>query len=184
MSKLGRPRSLDKSKRSTAEFMRSIGLPMKAIARWLEVNPSTLRREMQREPSFRQKMQSARDGLETEILENLINAARTQPGAAKWLRNHYLKIIEQEERLLRGLKHKPSPSSGSTSAQKSRDSDRVSKSQTLENADETTNRSRSVRCQAENNFSSTAQNTVIPDAQYLNLGSLSKAAWSRTSEDL
>jgi hypothetical protein len=165
MPKLGRLRSLDKSKRSTAEFMRSLGLPMKAIARWLGVNASTLRREMQREPRFRQKMQSARDGLETEILEHLVNAAKTQPGAAKWLRNHYLKIIEHEERLLRGLKQKNSPSSGSANAQKSRIPRSHSESPTSEIADETTDESPSVRCQAENFFSSNAQNATIPAAQ-------------------
>jgi hypothetical protein len=184
MSKLGRPRALDEHKRSTAKFLRGIGLPMKAIARWLKVNPSTLRREMQREPGFRQGMHSARDGLETELLECFVGAAQKKPAAASWLRNHYLRIIEGQERLLRGLKHKQPPTSGSASARKSRRTDRSPASPALQNTDKIPAEQDSVTCQSQSPFSHNAQNAANPTAQNSSLGPMHKAAWRRTSENL
>jgi hypothetical protein len=165
MKKLGRPRRFDERKRSRAAFFRSIGVPMEAIARYLECDPSTLRREMQRDPAFRERMDEAADGLETILLGNLVNAAATEPKAAKYLRKQILSVVDAKKRRPRVRRHANPPTSGSPCVQKSQAVSLLDLAKNPRNADEFANSRFDIRSYLKNNFELTAQKSADADPQ-------------------
>jgi hypothetical protein len=84
----GRPRSLDPSKRSTIDLLISFGVSRKSAARYVGVAPCTLRREELRNPTFARDLADAELGFEFQMLNAMFEAAKTQPGAAEWIRQH------------------------------------------------------------------------------------------------
>jgi hypothetical protein len=85
MSPPGRPRALDEYKRREVCALVAAGCGIEGAARYVGVNPNTIRREAMRNPEFHEKLRNAELASQLEPLHAMRRAAATHWRAAAWL---------------------------------------------------------------------------------------------------
>src|SRR5690606_9014720 len=85
MTQVGRPRVLDDKKRTQIVALIGAGLGMQDAVRYAGCSVSTARREMLRDPDFRQDVRSAEVRSQLEALRAMRDAASTHWRAAAWM---------------------------------------------------------------------------------------------------
>ena len=85
MSTTGRPRALDEFKRREVCALVSVGCGIEGAARYVGVNPTTIRREALRNQDFHEKLRNAELASELDPLRAMRSAAATHWRAAAWL---------------------------------------------------------------------------------------------------